>query len=136
MVAVSADFQVETKSRVQFLDITDKVRRVVRDSGCKEGLCHVYVPHTTAAITVNEGADPDVTRDIMDRLDKLVPQDDRYRHAEGNADSHIRSTIVGSSQILPVRGGDLALGAWQSLFFCEFDGPRKRKVLVTLSSSA
>jgi len=130
--AMPVEIQVETQRRVQFVDITSQVRRVVAESGCKEGVCHVYVPHTTAAVTVNEGADPDVVRDIIDQMEKVAPQGGRYRHAEGNADAHVRSTVVGVSQTLPVRGGDLALGTWQSVFFCEFDGPRRRRVLVTM----
>ena len=126
------EIQVETKARAQFVDITAMVRRVVADSGCESGLCHVYVPHTTAGLTVNEGADPDVTRDILDQMERLAPEGGRYRHVEGNADAHIRSAIVGISQLLPVRAGDLALGTWQSVFFCEFDGPRRRKVIVTV----
>jgi secondary thiamine-phosphate synthase enzyme len=127
---------VETSSRVQFVDITAKVRAAVKERGVQEGLCHVYVPHTTAAVTVNEGADPDVTRDIIDQMESVAPQGGRYRHREGNADSHVRSTVVGVSAIVPVRGGDLALGTWQSVFFCEFDGPRRRKVLVTVVAAA
>ena len=127
------EIQVETTTRVQFVDITADVRRVIAGSGCESGLCHVYVPHTTAGLTVNEGADPDVTRDILDQLEKLAPQGGRYRHSEGNADAHIRSAIVGISQLLPVRGGDLALGTWQSVFFCEFDGPRSRRAIVSVT---
>ena len=126
------EIQVKTKTRVQFVDITADVRRAVADSGCESGLCHVYVPHTTAGVTVNEGADPDVTRDILDQMERLVPEGGRYRHAEGNADAHIRSAIVGVSQLLPVRDGNLALGTWQSVFFCEFDGPRTRRTIVTV----
>lgn len=127
--------QVETNTRVQFVDITAQVRRVVAGSGVKNGLCHIYVPHTTAGVTVNEGADPDVTRDILDQMEKIAPQEGRYRHAEGNADAHIRSAVVGISQVVPVAGGDLALGTWQSIFFCEFDGPRKRRVIVTVTEA-
>ena len=127
-----SELGVSSSTRVQFIDITAEVRNAVRESKCDEGVCHVYVPHTTAAVTVNEGADPDVSRDIMDQLEKITPSGARYRHTEGNADAHIRSTLVGSSQMLPIRGGDLALGTWQSVFFCEFDGPRKRRVLVTV----
>ena len=126
------EIEVRTTSRVQFIDITGQVREAVKRGRVTDGLCQVYVPHTTAAVTVNEGADPDVSRDILDQLEKIAPQGGRYSHAEGNADAHIRSALVGISQILPVRGGDLALGTWQSVFFCEFDGPRRRKVLVTL----
>jgi secondary thiamine-phosphate synthase enzyme len=95
----------------------------------------VYVPHTTAGLTVNEGADPDVTRDILDQLEKLAPQGGRYRHAEGNSDAHIRSALLGISQLLPVSGGNLALGTWQSVFFCEFDGPRRRRVFVSITAA-
>jgi secondary thiamine-phosphate synthase enzyme len=127
--------EVETSSRVQFVDITADVRRVVAGAGIREGLCHVYVPHTTAGLTVNEGADPDVVRDILDQMEKIAPQGGRYRHAEGNADAHIRSALVGISQQLPVIGGNLALGTWQSVFFCEFDGPRRRRVVVTVTQA-
>jgi secondary thiamine-phosphate synthase enzyme len=130
------EIQVNTTARVQFVDITGEVRRVVAESGISDGLCHVYVPHTTAGLTVNEGADPDVTRDILDQMERIAPQDGRYRHAEGNADAHIRSAVVGISQLLPVEGGAPALGTWQSVFFCEFDGPRKRRVLVTVTRAA
>jgi secondary thiamine-phosphate synthase enzyme len=133
---MSVEISVETSSRVQFIDITGKVRAAVKGRGVAEGLCHVYVPHTTAAVTVNEGADPDVTRDIIDQMESVAPQGGSYRHREGNADSHVRSTVVGVSAIVPVRGGDLALGTWQSVFFCEFDGPRRRKVLVTVVAAA
>jgi secondary thiamine-phosphate synthase enzyme len=129
---MGAEFGVSSSTRIQFIDITAQVRDAVRDSKCDEGLCHVYVPHTTAGVTVNEGADPDVSRDIMDQMEKIAPAGGRYRHTEGNADAHIRSTLVGSSQTIPIRGGGLALGTWQSVFFCEFDGPRKRRVLVTV----
>ncbi len=132
---MALEISVETSSRIQFIDITGKVRAAVKERGVKDGLCHVYVPHTTAAVTVNEGADPDVARDIIDQMETVAPQAGRYRHREGNADSHVRATVVGISQTLPVRGGDLALGTWQSVFFCEFDGPRRRKVLVTVVSA-
>jgi len=129
------EIQIETNTRVQFVDITSDVRQVVAASGCESGLCHVYVPHTTAGLTVNEGADPDVTRDILDQLEKLAPQGGRYRHAEGNSDAHIRSALLGISQLLPVSGGNLALGTWQSVFFCEFDGPRRRRVFVSVTAA-
>ena len=129
---MTTELGVSSSSRVQFLDITADVRGVVKAAKCKDGVCCVYVPHTTAAVTVNEGADPDVSRDIMDQMEKIAPSSARYRHTEGNADAHIRSTVVGVSQMIPIRGGDLALGTWQSVFFCEFDGPRKRRVLVTV----
>ena len=129
---MTVELAVSSSTRVQFIDITAEVKSTVQASECNEGVCCVYIPHTTAAVTVNEGADPDVSRDIMDQLEKIAPSGARYRHTEGNADAHIRSTLVGVSQVLPIRGGDLVLGTWQSVFFCEFDGPRRRKVLVTV----
>jgi len=133
---MTSELGVSSSSRVQFLDITSDVRGVVKESKCNEGICCVYVPHTTAAVTVNEGADPDVSRDIIDQMEKIAPSSGRYRHTEGNADAHIRSTVVGVSHMIPIRGGDLALGTWQSVFFCEFDGPRKRRVLVTVIAAS
>lgn len=100
------------------------------------GLCHLYVAHTTAGITINEGDDPDVARDIEVTLDKLVPKDAGYQHYEGNADSHVKSTLVGVSQTIPIESGRLALGRWQAIFFCEFDGPRTREVLVKVVRDA
>jgi secondary thiamine-phosphate synthase enzyme len=111
------------------VDITGKVREEVRRSGVSDGICVVYVPHTTAGVTVNENADPAVAADILEHLAKLVPQG-RYRHREGNADSHIKASLMGFSQVLLVEGGDLSLGTWQGVFFCEFDGPRRRRVQV------
>ncbi|RKY01439.1 YjbQ family protein [Candidatus Poribacteria bacterium] len=121
---------IRTKSKVEFVDITQQVREIVRKSGVREGVCYVYAPHTTAAVTINENADPSVVRDIIDALDRLVPQAARYSHLEGNAPAHIKSTLVGASEVILVEGGDLVLGTWQGIFFCEFDGPRTRRVLV------
>jgi len=128
-MAETATFDVPTSSRAQMVDITGKVREAVRRSGISEGVCVVYVPHTTAGITVNENADPAVAQDILEQLGRLVPQG-RYRHREGNADSHIKAGLMGFSLTLIVRGGDLALGTWQGVFLCEFDGPRRRKVWI------
>ncbi len=114
------------------LDITGDVERVVGEIGVKEGLCTVLVPHTTAGITVNENADPSVRRDILVQLAKLVPGDGRYSHTEGNADAHIKASLMGSSVQVPVEGGKLKFGTWQGIFFCEFDGPRRRKVWVSV----
>jgi len=111
------------------VDITGKIREAVRQSGVSGGICIVYVPHTTAGVTVNESADPAVAADILEHLAKLVPQG-RYRHREGNADSHIKAGLMGFSLTLIVRGGDLALGTWQGVFLCEFDGPRRRQVWI------
>lgn len=125
----SGTFDVSTTSRSQMLDITAKVREGVRSSGIGDGLCVVYVPHTTAGVTVNENADPAVAADIQGQLAKLVPQGG-YRHREGNADAHIKASLVGFSLTLLVEEGDIFLGTWQGVFFCEFDGPRRRRVRV------
>ncbi len=124
---------VETGGRTDFIDITGKVRDIVRSSGKREGLCVVYVPHTTAALFINEGADPDVARDIATLIDKLIPWHHAdYRHAEGNSAAHIKSAIIGNSRVIPIVEGKLTLGTWESIFFAEFDGPRRRKVIVTV----
>jgi secondary thiamine-phosphate synthase enzyme len=115
------------------LDITADIQRLVAGSGITSGICHLYVPHTTAAVTINENADPSVRRDILAELNKLIPFDDNYAHTEGNAAAHIKSSLLGPSQTLLVEEGRLVLGTWQGVFFCEFDGPRRRKVLIGLS---
>ena len=125
---------IETTSRFEMIDITGRVAALVRESGIKQGLCHAFVPHTTAAVTINENADPDVPRDILAALDRIVPLSGNYRHAEGNAAAHVKASLFGSSQTLLIEDGSLVLGTWQSLFFCEFDGPRTRKVLVKLAA--
>ncbi len=124
-----ATLEVATSSRSQMLDITSQVREAVRQAGVGSGVCFVYVPHTTAGVTINESADPAVAADILGHLEKLVPQGG-YRHREGNADSHIKASIMGSSVSLVVEDGDLVLGTWQGVFLCEFDGPRRRRVRV------
>lgn len=122
---------VSSKSREEFIDITESVQRLVKKSGVREGICVVYVPHTTAGVTVNENADPSVQRDILATLRRLAPRDDPdYRHAEGNSDSHIKSALVGFSHMIPISDSSLTLGTWQGVFFCEFDGPRRRSVIV------
>ena len=125
---------VRTTSRNQFIDITEEVRDAVRKSGVKSGIAVVYVPHTTAGITINEGADPSVRADIINYLNDYVPENRPYRHLEGNSDSHIKASLIGSSINLIVENGDIVLGTWQSVFFCEFDGPRTRTVLVKVIS--
>lgn len=125
-----AEIPVRTSQREQFVNITSEVQRVVTESGVQDGVCVVYVPHTTAGITINEGADPSVVRDILTKLRQLVPPNDDYSHLEGNADAHIKASLMGSSQRVLVRGGRLMLGTWQAIFFCEFDGPRSRRVWV------
>jgi secondary thiamine-phosphate synthase enzyme len=122
--------QVRTSRRVEFLDITGRVEAAVKKSDIKSGVCHVFIPHTTAGVTINENADPNVIRDIIRELDKFVPLDDNYSHAEGNSAAHIKSSLMGCSQQVLIEEGSLALGTWQSIFFCEFDGPRSRNIWV------
>ena len=124
---------VESKSQTELIDITAVVRASVRSSGIKDGLCLVYVPHTTAAVTINESADPAVRSDILMVLNELVPWDAGYRHMEGNSPAHAKSAMIGSSEWIPVEDGRLALGTWQGIFFCEFDGPRIRKVHISIN---
>jgi secondary thiamine-phosphate synthase enzyme len=121
---------VKTDRRTQLLDVTAPVQMAVSAAKIEKGICHLYVPHTTAAITINEAADPDVARDIESTLDRLVPKTGPYRHSEGNSDSHVKSALVGASQTIFVENGKLALGRWQGIFFCEFDGPRERRLVV------
>ncbi len=122
--------QVKTRSRIEFVEITSQVRQAIAKSGVKEGAAVVYVSHTTAGITINEAADPSVVEDIIAKLNRLVPYQDGYKHAEGNSDAHIKSSLMGSSAHLIVSGGAPVLGTWQGIFFCEFDGPRSRRVLI------
>ncbi|MCX7724785.1 MAG: secondary thiamine-phosphate synthase enzyme YjbQ [Thermodesulfovibrio sp.] len=123
---------VKSSSREELIDITEDVERVVKSSGVKSGVCYLYVPHTTAGITINEGADPSVKKDIINALKKIAPYAAGYLHMEGNADSHIKATLVGSSVSILIENGSLILGQWQSIFFCEFDGPRTRKVYLKI----
>jgi secondary thiamine-phosphate synthase enzyme len=125
---------IKTKSRVELQEITDRVRDIVAASGIKSGICHLFVPHTTAGILVNEHADPSVVEDIAAQLDELVPQNKSYRHLEGNAPAHIKASLIGDSRALFIEDGKLVLGTWQGIFFCEFDGPRNRNVLVKLTA--
>jgi secondary thiamine-phosphate synthase enzyme len=121
---------VKTDRRTQLVDVTAQVQEAVASSGVTEGICYLYVPHTTAAVAINECADPDVARDVEGAMDRLIPVTGPYRHSEGNSDSHVKAILVGASQTVFVRGGKLALGRWQGIFFCEFDGPRERKLQV------
>ncbi len=123
---------IRTGSRVDFQDITSRVQELVASSGIESGVCYVLVPHTTAGVTVNEHADPSVVEDIAAQLEVMVPGRSNYRHREGNAPAHIKASLVGSSEVLLVEGGKLVLGTWQGVFFCEFDGPRNRTVLVKI----
>ncbi len=122
--------RVKTNARTELVDITQGIQRLVAESGIRSGVCYVYVPHTTAAITVNENSDPNVGRDLLKELNKVIPFDDNYGHHEGNSAAHIKSSMVGICQPVLVEEGRLALGIWQALFFCEFDGPRDRRVMV------
>jgi secondary thiamine-phosphate synthase enzyme len=122
--------RVKTNRRTQLVDVTNEVQRVVAKSGVSDGMCHVFVPHTTAGVMINEHADPDVASDLEGIFDRLVPHRGPYRHAEGNTDSHAKAVMVGASQVIFVEHGKLALGTWQGVFLCEFDGPRERKVWV------
>lgn len=128
-----SSFQVRTASRTQLIDITSKVQDAVAASGVREGLCHIFIPHTTAAVTINENADPSVSSDILMELDKIVPFEDDYRHTEGNSAAHIKASLLGPAETVPVEDGRLQLGTWQGIFLCEFDGPRTRKVLIRVS---
>lgn len=124
-------FSVQTNGRTQFLDITDRVQRAVTALGLKEGVITVFIPHTTAGITINENADPSVVRDIEAVLERTVPWRGDYQHAEGNAAAHVKASLMGSSVRVPVVGGRIQLGTWQGIYFCEFDGPRTRQVWVS-----
>jgi len=124
---------IATRSRNEFVDITSQVQDVVRESGISEGLCTIYVPHTTAGLTINEGADPSVQRDILTHLEKMIPHRGDYRHLEGNSDAHIKASLMGSSQTVFIEEGQLVLGTWQAIYFAEFDGPRQRKVMVRVT---
>ena len=121
---------VTTGTRTEFVNITSDVQKVVSESGVTSGVCYIYVPHTTAGLTINEGADPSVVKDMISTLNKQIPQSTHYLHLEGNSDSHIKTTLVGSSETVIIDNGKLLLGTWQAIFFCEFDGARNRKVMV------
>ncbi|HOG60629.1 MAG TPA: secondary thiamine-phosphate synthase enzyme YjbQ [Flexilinea sp.] len=131
----TVQFTLQTSGRSQLIDITSRVREAVTASGIREGLCTIFIPHTTAAVTINENADPDVVRDFLYELDKIVPWQDGYRHAEGNSAAHLKSSLIGVSEQVFIENGRLMLGTWQGIYFCEFDGPRTRRVLVRIDSS-
>jgi len=129
------EFPVPTTSRIQFVDITSQVRDALRAEGVADGVCHVFVPHTTAGVTINENADPDVTRDIAATLARLIPHRGDYRHSEGNSDSHVKASLMGATATIPVTDGRLVLGTWQAVYFAEFDGPRRRRCIVTATGT-
>jgi secondary thiamine-phosphate synthase enzyme len=124
------EISLETHSRVEMIDITAAVQKAAGEEKIESGICLIYTPHTTAAITINENADPDVPRDMLAALDRAVPLSANYRHAEGNSAAHVKSSLVGASEMVIIENGRLVLGTWQSIFFCEFDGPRSRKVII------
>ena len=123
---------VKTRERTELIDITSSINQLIQKSGTEQGLCMVYVPHTTAAVTINESADPSVKLDILMVLNRIIPWEANYRHLEGNSPAHVKSTLVGSSELIAIENRRLALGTWQGIFFCEFDGPRTRKVDVRI----
>ncbi len=123
---------VKTKSRTELIDITSQIAEQVKHSGVSDGLCMLYVPHTTGAVTINESADPSVRGDIQMVLNQIVPWEANYKHLEGNSPAHVKATLVGASELLAIEKGALVLGTWQGIFFCEFDGPRTRKIHVRI----
>jgi secondary thiamine-phosphate synthase enzyme len=128
------EFNVKTNSRDDFIDITDQVQKFVSLTKVMDGVCMVFVTHTTAAVTINENADPDVRTDLKAIFSNMIPWENDYHHIEGNSAAHMKTTITGSSEMIPIENGRLVLGTWQSIFFCEFDGPRRRKVVVKVLS--
>ena len=126
--------EVKTQTKEELIDITSRVKEEVSHSGIKNGICHVYIPHTTAGITINENADPSVKEDILMTMKKLVPDNLPYKHSEGNSPAHVKASLVGSSVNVIIEEGELQLGTWQGIFFCEFDGPRSRRAYIKISS--
>ena len=123
---------VKTRARTELIDVTSDINQVIQKSGIEQGLCMLYVPHTTAAVTINESADPSVKSDMLMILNKIIPWEANYRHLEGNSAAHIKSTLVGPSELIAIENRKLVLGTWQGIFFCEFDGPRSRKLHVRI----
>ena len=127
------EIEISTTEQVQFFDITDKVQNAVREVKIDDGICTIFIPHTTAAVTINENADPDVATDMIKEINKIVPFSDNYRHFEGNSAAHIKSSMIGGSETVIVENGKLKLGRWQGIYFCEFDGPRRRKIWIKVA---
>jgi secondary thiamine-phosphate synthase enzyme len=130
------EISIQSRSREQFIDVTDRVQQTVTQSGVSHGFVICFVPHTTAAVTINENADPDVPRDVILKLSEVFPQRGDYQHSEGNSDAHIKSSLVGCSIQVVINNGRLVLGRWQGIFFCEFDGPRSRTLQITVANLA
>ena len=128
----SITLNIRTDKHTQMKDITRQVQDAVRESGVTDGLCMVFIPHTTAAVTINENADPDVVRDLNMELGKIIPWEDGYHHIEGNSAAHLKSSLVGASEHIIIEDGRLKLGTWQGIYFCEYDGPRQRKAIVKI----
>ncbi|OQX87467.1 hypothetical protein B6D60_03830 [candidate division KSB1 bacterium 4484_87] len=126
------EFDVKTNSQTELVKIDHLVTRAIEESGVKDGICEIFVPHTTAAVTINEGADPSVVRDFLHEINKVIPFSDNYHHLEGNSAAHIKSSLVGCSEMVIIENGRAKLGTWQSVFFCEFDGPRNRRVWIKI----
>lgn len=129
MVAI---IEIRTQARTELIEVTTRIQELVRTSNVQEGICYLYVPHTTAAVTINENADPTVQRDILMELDKIVPFHDQYTHGEGNSAAHIKSSLIGNSLFVLIHNASLMLGTWQGIYFCEFDGARQRKLYVKI----
>ena len=124
---------IRTNAHTEFLNVTSRIQQAVSESGVRDGICTLFVPHTTAAVTINENADPDVVRDLKAELEKIVPWEDGYHHYEGNSAAHLKSSMIGFSQQIILEDGRLVLGTWQGIYFCEFDGPRNRKLKVKIT---
>ncbi len=130
---MTREIAISTCAKKELVNVTSEIEKAVRNSGIEEGTCYVFVPHTTAGIIINEGADPSVKRDILSQLDKIAPSRGSYEHLEGNSPAHIKASIVGTCETIIVENGKLLLGTWQSLYLCEFDGPRHRRILVRIT---
>jgi secondary thiamine-phosphate synthase enzyme len=124
--------EVKTSKKIEFIDITNHIDKILKEENIKNGICYLFIPHTTAGITINENADPSVKEDIINMLNKIVPENWNYEHLEGNSPAHIKSSLIGHGEVIFIENGELALGTWQGIFLCEFDGPRRRKVLIKI----
>ncbi len=127
------EIEISTTEQVQFVDITEKIQSILSSEKVHDGICTIYVPHTTGAVTINENADPDVSADMIKEITKIVPFSDNYRHFEGNSAAHIKSSMIGASETVIVENGRMKLGRWQGIYFCEFDGPRRRRVWIKVA---
>jgi len=127
------EIEVSTTEQVQFIDITNKVQVIVNSEKNENGICTIFIPHTTAAVTINENADPDVSADMIKEINKIIPFQDNYLHFEGNSAAHIKSSLIGASETVIIENGRMKLGRWQGVYFCEFDGPRRRKVWINVT---